>query len=216
MEFNIIGQECHDFEHKRKFYTRYPIDLVNRVLLYLKQEIPNISRKFNNNKLSIIEKKRICELIEYFNTVDCQDYTYEDIHRSYPKYIFDKLSLEEPSLYLKLKNKVELNSKEKEKVCIILNDLLNCSNFKKAHFLKDYKGKRLDSALRSLKKDPNFFKKFHSDTLTSKQKSNLCYMLKYQLQSLVSTTKKSSKKKKSYKKINQGFKKKSRSLLVSI
>jgi len=181
MEFNIVGQECHDFENKREFYTRYPIDIVDRVLLFLKEEIPAINEKFHNNKLSLEEKKRMCELLDYFTSNKCPNLETSEINRSYPSYIIDKLSTELPSLSQKMKKGEELTSEEKESVCLVVDELFNCSNYNTNLFKKFYRGKRLDHALKSLKKDPGFFKKFQSDTLSKSQKSDLCYMLEHRL-----------------------------------
>lgn len=183
MEFNIVGLECHDFDNKRDFYTRYPIDIVDRVLLFLSQDLKyqDIEAKFHSNKLSLEEKKIMCELLDYFTEKRCPDLKTSDIKRSYPNYILEKLLMEHPSLSQKMKKGKELTSKEKESVCSVLDELFNCSNYNKNIFKKSYGGKRLDNALKSLKKDPDFFKKFHSDKLSKSQKSALCYMLEYKL-----------------------------------
>ena len=181
MEFNIVGEACKDFENKTQFYARYPVDIVDRVLLFMSHEIPNISDKFHSNKLSTQEKRVMCELLEYFTKTSCQDLKTSEIKGSYPDYIFEKLSTEKTTLSQKMKRGEELTSKEKESVCLVLDELFNCSNYNTELFKKLYKGKRLDNALKSLKKDPYFFKKFQSDTLSKSQKSDLCYMLEYRL-----------------------------------
>ena len=161
MEFNIIGQECHDFDNKREFYTRYPIDIVDRVLLFLSQDLKHrdIEAKFHSNKLSLEEKKIMCELLDYFTEKSCPDLKTSEIFKSYPDYIIDKLSTELPSLSQKMKKGEELTSKEKESVCLVVDELFNCSNYNTNLFKKLYKGKRQDNALKSLK-DPIFLKNF--------------------------------------------------------
>ena len=57
-----------------------------------------------------------------------------------------------------MKRGEELTYKEKESVCLVLDELFNCSNYNTELFKKLYKGKRLDNALKSLKEDPDFFK----------------------------------------------------------
>lgn len=181
MEFDIVGEPCKDFKNKEAFYARYPVDIVERVLVFLTPEIPDISEKFHSNKLSTEEKQRMCELLEYFTKTSCQDLKTSEIKSSYPDYIFEKLSTEKTSLSQKMKRGEELTSKEKESVCLVLDELFNCSNYNTELFKKLYKGKRLDNALKSLKKHQDFFKKFQNNTLSKSQKSDLCYMLEYRL-----------------------------------
>ena len=181
MEFDIVGEPCKDFKNKEAFYARYPVDILERVLVFLTPEMPDISEKFHSNKLSTEEKQRMCELLEYFTKNSCKDLKTSEIKSSYPDYIIEKLSKEDASLSQKMKRGEELTSKEKESVCLVLDELFNCSNYNTELFKKLYKGKRLDNALKSLKKDEDFFKKFQNDTLSKSQKSDLCHMLEYRL-----------------------------------
>ena len=46
MEFDIVGEPCKDFKNKEAFYARYPVDIVERVLVFLTPEMPDINEKF--------------------------------------------------------------------------------------------------------------------------------------------------------------------------
>ena len=181
MEFNIVGLQCKDFENKEEFYARYPIDIVDKALLYLSPKLRHIKTKFHSNKLSLTEKKILCIVLDYFNNNKCPNLRTSEIIRSYPDYIIKKLSFETPGIYLKLKNKKILTDEEKETVCVILDELLNCSSYNKNHFKKFYKGGRLYYALKSLKYDTDFIKNFNNDTLSKSQKTDLCHLLEYSM-----------------------------------